>query len=109
MTIEGRPELNVDWQAEYQKQRRSRMDDCINDYMGDEEIDPRFCYEDMLSICDEWIKYHKKHITRWTELKSLMMGHRAMDPIFLTEDRDSNFPGENTVVKLGEDPVIFGT
>ena len=108
MTIEGRPELNVDWQAEYQKQRRSRMDDCINDYMGDEEIDPRFCYEDMLSICDEWINYHKKHVDRWTELKSLMMGHRAMDPIFLTEDRDSNFPGENTVVKLGEDPVIFG-
>ena len=97
MTIEGRPELNVDWSAEYQKQRRSRMDDCINDYMGDEEVDPRFCYEDMLSICDEWINYHKKHVVRWAELKSLMMGHRAMDPIFLTEDRDSNFPSENTL------------
>ena len=79
MTIEGRPELNVNWDAEYARQRRSRMDDCLADYMGDDDIDPRHCYEDMLSVCTEWIEYHQKHVDRWTELKSLMMGHREVD------------------------------
>ena len=79
MTIEGRPELNVDWNAEYAKQRRSRMDDCLADYMGDEEVTPRQCYEDMLSVCNEWISYHQKAARRWAELKSLMMGNREID------------------------------
>jgi hypothetical protein len=79
MTVEGRPELNVDWNAEYARQRRSRMDDCLADYMGDEEVTPRQCYEDMLSVCDEWINYHQKELRRWAELKSLMMGNRGID------------------------------
>ena len=77
--IEGRPELNVDWNAEYAKQRRSRMDDCLSDYMGDADVSPRQCYEDMLSVCNEWINYHQKEARRWAELKSLMMGNREID------------------------------
>jgi len=97
MTIEGRPELNVDWNAQYDKQRRSRLDDAIAEYIGDKEIDPRRCYEEILSVCNDWYAYHKNEKNKWAELKSLMMGHRPMDPEFLAEDRNSNFPGENTL------------
>jgi hypothetical protein len=97
MTIEGRPEIKVDWDAEYVKQRRSRLDDVIAEYIGDKETDPRLCYEEILSVCNEWYAYHKTEKNKWAELKSLMMGHRLMDPEFLTEDRNSNFPGENTL------------
>jgi len=88
--IEGRPQLNVDWNAEYAKQRRSRMDDCLADYMGDEDVSPRQCYEDMLSVCTEWIEYHKENMARWTELKSLMLGHREFDL-----EQWENFPNES--------------
>ena len=94
MTIEGRPELNVDWNAEYYKQRRSRMDDCLGDYMGDEETTPRRCYEDILSVCDEWINYHKENMNKWTELKSLMMGHREVN----LDDYVKNLPAQQNPV-----------
>jgi len=98
MTIEGRPELNVDWDAQYRKERRNRLDDTLAEYLNDDtKTDPRQCYEEVLASAQEWINHHKKHMDRWVEFKSLMMGHRPMDPVFLTEDRNSNFPKENTL------------
>lgn len=101
MTIEGRPEINHDWDAAYRKQRRDRLDDAIAEYMNDDkDMTARQCYEEILSSIETWVTYHKDHFDRWTALKSLMLGHREVnfsDPVFLTEDRNSNFPGENTL------------
>ena len=79
MTIEGRPELNVDWDLEYSKQRKSRMQDAIDDYLQDDKADSRLAYEDILSCVDDVIKYHRGALDKATTLKSLMMGHREID------------------------------
>lgn len=63
----------------YSEQRRLRMDDAISDYLNDDKIDARRCYEEMLSVIDEWIDYHKSHMEKAQDLKSLMQGHRLID------------------------------
>ena len=44
----------------YEHQRKCRMQDAIDDYLNDEEIDARRAYEDMLACVDDVINYHKK-------------------------------------------------
>ena len=79
MTIEGRPEIQYDWEKEYAKQRKCRMQDAIDDYLQDEKVPARQTYEEMLSCIDDVINYHKTNMDRAVELKSLMMGHRPFD------------------------------
>ena len=57
MTIEGRPEIQHDWNAEYAKQRKDRMQDAIDDYLQDEHVDARQAYEEILSCVDDVIEY----------------------------------------------------
>ena len=81
MTIEGRPTLNLDWDKEYAKQRRDRMQDAIDDYLQDDKVDPRQMYEEILSCVNEVIDYHKKSLGRATALRNLMMGYQNVDPL----------------------------
>ena len=84
MTIEGRPELqNTDeyWDKMYQKQRKDRLQDCIDDYLQDDKVDARQTYEEMLSCVDDVINYHKKQYDKAVALKSLMLGNRECDLI----------------------------
>ena len=69
----------------YSNQRRLRLDDAIADYLNDEEVDARRCYEEMLSVIDEWIDYHKSHMEKAQDLKSLMQGKRLMDPMSMQQ------------------------
>lgn len=78
MTIEGRPPF-ADLNKTYAAQRKDRMGDCIGDYLTDDEVSPRQCYEEMLSEIQTWIDYHKKQLDRATALKSLMLGNREFD------------------------------
>jgi len=81
MTVEGRPDLQVDWDKEYSKQRKDRMQDCIDDYLQDDKVDARQAYEDMLSCVDDVINYHKTQYDKAVTLKSLLLGHRECDLI----------------------------
>lgn len=78
MTTEGRPEyVDVDWDKQYNKQRRNRLDDAISEYLNDDtKTDPRHCYEDILSVVQEWVDYHQNNLNRWNAFKSLMLGNR---------------------------------
>lgn len=78
MTIEGRPPF-ADLNKTYSAQRRDRMGDCINDYLNDEEVDPRQCYEEMLAEIQDYIEYFENNLKRAKTLKSLMMGNREID------------------------------
>jgi len=78
MTIEERPAF-ASINKTYAAQRRDRMSDCIGDYLNDEEVDPRQCYEEMLADIQSWIDYHENNLRRATTLKSLMMGNREID------------------------------
>ena len=79
MTIEGRPVIEHDWEKEYSHQRKSRMQDAIDDYLQDDGVDSRQTYEEMLSCIDDVIEYHQTALNRATGLRSLMMGHRIVD------------------------------
>ena len=82
MTIEGRPELqNTDefWKKMYSQQRKERMQDAIDDYLNDDDVDARQAYEEMLSCVDDVINYHKKQYDKAVALKSLLLGNRDCD------------------------------
>ena len=80
MTIEGRPFFaNPD--KTYEKQRQDRMQDAIDDYLQDDNVNPRQMYEEVLSCVNEVIDYHKKSLGRATALGNLMMGLRGVDPL----------------------------
>ena len=82
MTSDCRPFLGPD--NTYEKQRRCRMADAINDYLCDEDVDARRCYEEMLAEVDEIINYHKKSLGKASRLKEMMMGNR--DISFFDDD-----------------------
>ena len=63
----------------YEKQRKCRMQDAIDDYLQDEKVDARRTYEEILSCIDDVISYHETSLKRARELKSLMKGHRDLD------------------------------
>ena len=78
MTIEGRPPfLGPD--NTYEKQRKCRMQDAIDDYLTDDKVPARQAYEEMLSCIDDVIKYHEQAYCRACGLRDLMMGHREVD------------------------------
>ena len=70
----NRPFLGLD--NTYDKQRKCRMQDAIDDYLNDEKVDARRAYEEMLSCVDDVINYHKKQHDRAAKLKSLLLGER---------------------------------
>ena len=90
MTIEGRPDLQVDYDKVYAKQRKDRMQDCIDDYLQDDSVDSRQTYEEMLACVQDVINYHKKALGRASELRNLMMGYRSADSLDDYNHREYN-------------------
>ena len=44
----------------YEHQRKCRMQDAIDSYLQDDEVDARRAYEEMLSCVQDVIDYHQK-------------------------------------------------
>ena len=63
----------------YEKQRKCRMQDAIDDYLQDDKVSSRQAYEEMLSCINDVIQYHEKAYCRARELYDLMMGNREVD------------------------------
>lgn len=68
-----------DWQAEYARQRRDRMQDAIDDYLQDDKISAHRTYEEMLCCIHDVIRYHKKNLKKAEDLRDLMLGYRNID------------------------------
>ena len=64
----------------YEKQRKCRMQDAIDDYLNDEKVSSRQTYEEMLSCINDVIQYHEKAYCRARGLYDLMQGNREVDP-----------------------------
>ena len=60
----------------YAYQRKCRMQDAIDDYLNDKQVDARRAYEEILSCVDDVRQYHKKEYDKANELYNLMLGHR---------------------------------
>ena len=86
MTTELYPFIGPD--MTYDQQRKCRMQDAIDDYLQDDQVDSRRTYEEMLSCIQDVIDYHRNSMERATVLKSLMMGNRFVD------DMDSPWDSE---------------
>ena len=102
MTTEGRPDIVGSKEfntSVYKQARKDRLVDLISDYLTDEETTAREFYEEVIGEVQMWVDYYQNNMNRAQEFKSLLLGHS--DPVFLTEDRNSNFPGENTVTLMG--------
>ena len=63
----------------YQQGRRCRMGDAIGDYLSDQKVDARQCYEEILSEVDEVIEYHRTYLSKAQRFKELMLGNREID------------------------------
>ena len=57
--IEGRPEMNVDWEKQYRKQRKDRLTDAVHDYLDDKDTSILEFYNDLRDIIVEMNTYHK--------------------------------------------------
>ena len=77
-TVEGRPELNVDWKAEYAKQRRNRLADSIHEYLEDDEVTIDEFYNDLKAEIEEIITYHKTRKEKAIGALQLVLGHRSV-------------------------------
>ena len=72
MTTEGRPFIGHDT---YEKQRKCRMQDAIDDYLQDDKVSARQTYEEMLSCVDDVIQYHQNNYVRARDLRDLLSGY----------------------------------
>lgn len=84
MTVEGRPEFQGSqeyWVKEYESQRKDRMQDAIDDYLQDSNVDARRTYEEMLSCVDDVIEYHRGNYEKAKQLRELMLGNRDPFPL----------------------------
>ena len=79
MTIEGRPPLQHDWEAEYEKQRLDRLHNAIDDYLQDTQISPQKIYDDILDTVNGVIEYHQSNLDRAKELYSLIRGNQVFE------------------------------
>jgi len=95
MTIEGRPEIDHDWNEGYRKQIRNRLADVIGEYVNDDDLSALSFFHDLKDELAGWVDYHQNYADKTTAILHLIDGHKQ--PEFLAEDRNSNFPNENTV------------
>ena len=102
MTTEGRPFLGPD--NTYEKQRKCRMQDAIDDYLQDDKVSARQTYEEMLSCINDVIEYHKSSMDRAVALRSLMMGNREVD----LNDYVKNLPAQQEPVYNEDGTTSYG-
>ena len=53
MTIEGRPDIQHNWEKEFEQQRKDRLQDSIDEYLQDDKVSPRRAYEEILSCVQD--------------------------------------------------------
>jgi len=88
-TTEGTPVIkNSDeyWKKEFNRQRASRLQDSVDEYMQDGEVDAFF--EDLRTAIQDLIDYHGKQKENAQTLMKVVSGHR---PLQLQQEDDKYF------------------
>jgi hypothetical protein len=57
--IDGRPNIQEDWEARYREQRKDRLTDAVHDYLDDKDTSILEFYNDLRDIIVEMNTYHK--------------------------------------------------
>ena len=87
-TTEGAPVIkNSDeyWKEEFKRQRASRLQDSVDEYMQDGEVDAFF--EDLRTAIQDLVDYHGKQKENAQTLMKVVSGHRPL------QVQQTNVPG----------------
>ena len=63
----------------YKKYSLDHLEEWIHDALNCEDITPQEVYQTITKAVDDNIKYHKKYLTKNTEVLSLLKGYRSVD------------------------------
>jgi len=63
----------------YKKYSLEQLDNWVNDALNCEDLTPQDIYNTIVKCVDESVEYHKKYLTKSTELLSLLKGQRPVD------------------------------
>jgi len=88
-TTEGTPVISGSdeyWKEEFKRQRASRLQDSVDEYMQDGEVDAFF--EDLRTAIQDLIDYHGKQKENAQTLMKVVSGHR---PLQLQQEDDKYF------------------
>ena len=84
MTIEGRPYLGPD--KTYAEQRKQRLQDCVDDYLQDDEVSPLTFYNELKDCIGDVSQYHKKQVERASGLMKLISPIQFQQEIHIRPD-----------------------
>ena len=62
----------------YQKYSLEQLDNWVNDALNCENLTPQDIYNTIVKCVDESVEYHKKYLTKSTELLSLLKGQQNL-------------------------------
>lgn len=78
-TIEGRPSIQYDWEAEYRKQIRNRLADVISEYHQDEQLSILSFYQDLTDELKSLANYHSEQKNKAEGMLALINGGRNFE------------------------------
>jgi hypothetical protein len=87
-TVEGRPNIQEDWEARYREQRKDRLTDAVHDYLDDANTSILEFYNDLRDIIVEMNTYHKTFAEK-AEGALLLVHGKPRD-----EKCDDDIPGD---------------
>jgi len=68
MTIEGRPDWTEEnqkfWNKTYEQQRKCRLQDSVDEYLQDDQVDVDTFYNDLVDCIQEIADYYRKGLTK---------------------------------------------
>ena len=82
--------------TDYKKYSLENLENWLHDAMSAGEATPQEIYDVILGVVKENYYHHKHHASQAYELLS-KLNESNLYSSFLAEDRNSNFPNENTV------------
>jgi len=62
----------------YKKYSLEQLDNWVNDALNCEDLTPQDIYNTIVKCVDESVEYHKKYLTKSTELLSLLKGQQNL-------------------------------
>lgn len=65
---------------DYKKYSLEQLDNWVNDALNCEDLTSQNIYDTIVKCVDESVEYHKKYLTKSTELLSLLKGQQTTTP-----------------------------
>lgn len=76
MKLNDMPDVPYVYPNTYEEQRKNRLDDCVADYLNDQDVSPSDFFYDLLDVVTEWEKYHEEYMQKAQSVKSLICGRQ---------------------------------